>query len=52
MRDLEDLAGKTVAVTSGTTSERWVEANAVRYGFGRTSFSRGSSDGVRLARRR
>jgi polar amino acid transport system substrate-binding protein len=47
MRDLEDLAGKTIAVTAGTTSERWVEANAVRYGFGRTAFAGGSSDGVR-----
>lgn len=48
MRELEDLAGKTVSVTSGTTSERWVVSNAQRYGFGRTSFSQGSSDGVRL----
>jgi polar amino acid transport system substrate-binding protein len=48
MRDVADLAGKTVSVTSGTTSERWVVANAQRFGFGRTSFSQGSSDGVRL----
>ncbi|QJP16420.1 amino acid ABC transporter substrate-binding protein [Starkeya sp. ORNL1] len=48
MRDVGDLAGKNVSVTSGTTSERWVTANAQRYGFGRTSFSQGSSDGVRL----
>jgi polar amino acid transport system substrate-binding protein len=47
IRDLDDLAGRTIAVTAGTTSERWVEANAVRYGFGRTVFSGGSSDGVR-----
>lgn len=48
MRGVEDLVGKNVSVTSGTTSERWVVANAQRYGFGRTSYSQGSSDGVRL----
>jgi polar amino acid transport system substrate-binding protein len=46
LRDLQDLAGKTIGVTAGTTNERWLVANAARYGFGRLVFPQGSSEAV------
>lgn len=39
IRKVDDLADKVVSVTSGTTNETWLVANAQRYGISRTTFS-------------